>query len=138
MRRTAVTLGFVLLTYGCNGVIGGETLPTSLTLTYPTNNLLSGGAGVPDFSNAIANLGEHEWEYVSLPYTDSTSLYNWEAEYNFSDTGRWGSGSKIAAAAHAGQMPHHVGMQRPAACPRRLAQTSCFKALHCASLEQAG
>jgi phage tail sheath gpL-like len=45
---------------------------------------------VPEFDTLIANMGEQEFEYVALPYTDSTSLMAWEIEYGFSDTGRWG------------------------------------------------
>jgi phage tail sheath gpL-like len=51
---------------------------------------LSGGTGVPDFTSGISNMGEKIFEYVCLPYTDSNSLFNWELEYGFSDTGRWG------------------------------------------------
>jgi phage tail sheath gpL-like len=72
------------------GSIGGERTPTGLVLTLPATGFLTGGTGVPDFTNAIANLGEKNYEYVALPYTDSTSLNAWEMEYGFSDTGRWG------------------------------------------------
>jgi phage tail sheath gpL-like len=81
------------------GRIGGETLPPGMILTYSGSNplhpkaggQLAGGVGVPDFANVIANLGETEFEYVSLGgYTDSTSLLAWEGEWDFSDQGRWG------------------------------------------------
>src|SRR5262245_12907400 len=72
-----------------HGRVGGEELPPGLTLTY-SGFQLTGGAGTPDFTAAIANLGEDEYEFVSLPYTDSTTLQAWEAEYGFSDSGRWG------------------------------------------------
>jgi phage tail sheath gpL-like len=39
---------------------------------------------------AISNLGERNFEYVAMPFTDSTSLMAWELEYGFTDTGRWG------------------------------------------------
>jgi phage tail sheath gpL-like len=69
------------------GTVGGEQLPVGVTLTYIQ---LTGGAGVPTFTTAIANLGEMALEYVALPFTDSTSLLAWETEFGFSDTGRWG------------------------------------------------
>lgn len=69
------------------GAIGGEIMPTGVTLTYTA---MASGAGVPTFTTAISNLGENEVEYVCLPYTDSTSLLAWETEFGFSDTGRWG------------------------------------------------
>ena len=72
------------------GSIGGETTPLGLDLELPETGFLTGGTGVPDFQTAIANLGEAAFEYVAMPYTDSTSLMDWEEEYGFSDSGRWG------------------------------------------------
>ena len=76
------------------GKIGGQELPPGLTMTVPpTLGTGTGGVvggGVPDYSNAIANLGEHEYEYVALPYTDSNTLFDFSQEWGFSDTGRWG------------------------------------------------
>jgi phage tail sheath gpL-like len=64
----------------------------SLTFTGPTPapNFLYGGVGAPFMQDAIANLGEQQFEYVAMPFTDSNSLLDWEQEYGFSDTGRWG------------------------------------------------
>ncbi len=70
------------------GSIGGEVTPVGLVLTIPPQ--LSGGVGVPIFGPGISALGEHNYEYVALPYTDSTSLMEWELEYGFTDQGRWG------------------------------------------------
>jgi phage tail sheath gpL-like len=72
------------------GTIGGEIMPPGLTLTLPATGLLTGGAGVPDFANVISNMGDQPFEYVAMPYTDSTSLLAWDQEYGFTDTGRWG------------------------------------------------
>jgi phage tail sheath gpL-like len=72
------------------GQIGGETTPVGLVITYPATGFLTGGAGVPVFDNLIMAMGEQEFEYVAMPYTDSTSLMAWEQEYGFTDTGRWG------------------------------------------------
>lgn len=72
------------------GQLGGETTPVGLMLTLPATGFLSGGAGVPEFDNLISAMGEQEFEYVAMPYTDSTSLSAWEEEYGFSDIGRWG------------------------------------------------
>jgi phage tail sheath gpL-like len=78
----------VMLNY--YGTIGGERTPPGLVLTLPTGGMLGTGAGVPTFTTAIANLGEQIFEYVALPYTDSATLMDWENEYGFGDTGRWG------------------------------------------------
>jgi phage tail sheath gpL-like len=79
------------------GRVGGEQLPPGLTLTYtnpvpsaPNFGQLSGGVGTPNFSNAISNLGETDFEYIAVPYTDSTTLLAFETEWGFTDDGRWG------------------------------------------------
>ena len=72
------------------GRMGSEELPTGVTIAYSTLGMLTGGVGVPLFTTAISNLGERNFEYVAMPFTDSTSLLAWETEYGFSDTGRWG------------------------------------------------
>lgn len=72
------------------GQIGGEVSPPGLVLTLPATGFLTGGAGVPNFDTLIMAMGEQEFEYVCLPYTDSTSLMAWEEEYGFGDEGRWG------------------------------------------------
>jgi len=72
------------------GTIGGEQTPIGLVLTLPTGGHLAGGTGVPDFAPGISALGEKNFEYVALPYSDSTSLNAWEQEYGFEDVGRWG------------------------------------------------
>jgi len=72
------------------GRIGSEELPKGVTLAYTTLGMLSTGAGTPVFATAISNLGERQFEYVAMPFTDTTSLLAWETEYGFSDSGRWG------------------------------------------------
>lgn len=72
------------------GPNGGEVLPAGLALTYPANNVLASGAGVPDLTAAIANLGDEPFEYVSYGHTDTGSLGALATEYGFSDSGRWG------------------------------------------------
>src|SRR5690349_17620167 len=47
------------------GYYGGEQLPAGLTLTYSGGGKLSGGTGTPDFTNAIANLGDEPHKFVS-------------------------------------------------------------------------
>ena len=72
------------------GSIGGEITPIGLGITLPVTRFLTGGTGTPDFDVAIANLGEQEFEYVALPWTDSNTLFDWDQEYGFTDQGRWG------------------------------------------------
>jgi phage tail sheath gpL-like len=70
------------------GSRGGDVTPVGLGITV--DPFLSGGVGTPDFTAALNNLGSEPYEYVAMPYTDSDSLFMWEQEYGFSDTGRWG------------------------------------------------
>ncbi|SER57099.1 Mu-like prophage tail sheath protein gpL [Faunimonas pinastri] len=72
------------------GLRGGESLPTGMAVTYPTDNVLAGGTGVPDWSTAIAKLGDEQYDFVGMPFTDTGSLSAWGTEYGFGQTGRWG------------------------------------------------
>ncbi len=72
------------------GTIGGEITPHDLGIELPATGFLTGGVGTPDFANALSNLGEMPFEYVAMPYTDSNSLFDWNEEFGFTDTGRWG------------------------------------------------
>jgi len=75
------------LQYNYAGTIGGEQLPPGMVVVC---SVMTGGTGVPTFTTAVTNLGETEFEYVAMSYTDDASLDVWEAEFGFSDTGRWG------------------------------------------------
>ena len=56
----------------------------------PQAAFLTGGVGVPDFTNAISNIQKQGFEYVAMPYSDTNSLFAWDQEYGFTDQGRWG------------------------------------------------
>jgi phage tail sheath gpL-like len=49
---------------------------------------LSGGAGIPDITAALALLSDEEFDYIAFPFTDSTSLAAVTAFMDDS-TGRW-------------------------------------------------
>jgi phage tail sheath gpL-like len=76
------------------GKVGGQETPPGVTLTVParlgqgTGGVV--GAGIPDYDLAISAMGEHEFEYITLPHTDSNTLFDWEQEFSFGDSGRWG------------------------------------------------
>ena len=79
------------------GTLGGEVMPLGLALTYSGTSInqsvggkMAGASGVPNFANAITNLGDNLYEYVALPYTDTGSLEAWQTEYGFTSSGRWG------------------------------------------------
>jgi phage tail sheath gpL-like len=98
---TGVPVGTTVVSQqsGTTGGVGVYTTsnPTTasaaaLTFAGPPgkSNFMSGGVGVPDFTQAIIAIGDKNFEYVALPYTDSNSFFNWENEYGFTDQGRWG------------------------------------------------
>lgn len=76
------------------GKVGGQETPPGLTLTMPaqlgqgTGGVV--GAGVPDYDLAIDAMGEHEYDYICIPHTDSNTLFDFEQEMGFEDHGRWG------------------------------------------------
>ena len=78
----------VRLAYG--GALAAERIPVGLGITAPAGNRLTGGTGTVDLTIAIANLGDEIYEYVATGFTDSTNLQALEAEYGFTDIGRWG------------------------------------------------
>ncbi|TWB19514.1 phage tail sheath gpL-like [Rhizobium sp. ERR 1071] len=69
------------------GSNGGQALPAGITLVH---TVATNGAGVPNFEDAIIALGETQYDFVGLPYTDSGTLDLFDIEYGFGDTGRWG------------------------------------------------
>jgi phage tail sheath gpL-like len=78
----------VRLAYG--GALAAERVPPGLLITMPVGGKLSGGSGTVDLSAAITNLGDEIYEYVATGFTDAIALTALEAEYGFTDTGRWG------------------------------------------------
>jgi phage tail sheath gpL-like len=75
--------------FAYGGALAAEQVPVGLTFTM-VGNKLSGGTGTVDLTTAITNMGDEPYEYVATGFTDSTNLNALEAEYGFSDTGRWG------------------------------------------------
>lgn len=53
------------------GSAGGEVLPDGVTVTITA---MSGGAGAPDFDDAIVALGDEDCEFIAFPFNDSASL----------------------------------------------------------------
>ena len=67
------------------GALGGEAMPAGISVAI---DAMADGATDPDLADAIAVMGDEAYEYVVIPYTDSTALNLIGAEMN--DTvGRW-------------------------------------------------
>jgi phage tail sheath gpL-like len=76
--------------YVTNQVTTLASVALTFTGPLPPAGMLYGGTGTPNFTNAIANLGDEPYEYAVMPYTDSNSMFEWDQEYGFTDQGRWG------------------------------------------------
>jgi phage tail sheath gpL-like len=76
------------LNYG--GTAAGQSTPAGLALTITA---MSGGMLNPALTTALANLGDMEFDFIALPYTDSISLDAVKA-FLSTKTGRW-SWSKL-------------------------------------------
>lgn len=67
------------------GTAGAESTPAGLTLTITA---MAGGSGDPDLADAIAAMGDEEYDHVILPYGDAASLDALATEMNDA-AGRW-------------------------------------------------
>lgn len=70
------------------GTLGGEALPTGLQLTLPSGGLLASGATNPDYSTAITNMGDNEYDYIMFAHADTATLDAVATELD-NTTGRW-------------------------------------------------
>lgn len=77
----------IILVSNYGGRLAGEVMPTGMTVTITA---MSGGVGTPSMSAPIGNLGDDQYYFVGLPYTDTVSLAAWDVEYGFTSSGRWG------------------------------------------------
>jgi len=67
------------------GSAGGEATPAGLGLTLTA---MAGGTGTPSLDEALDNLGDKSFDFIVMPYTDTTSLD--AVKQLLSDTtGRW-------------------------------------------------
>jgi len=82
------------LNYG--GTLAGESTPAGLAATITA---MSGGLVNPDLTTGLANLGDQQFDFIALPYTDSTSL---DAIKSFlsTQTGRWSWSSQLYGGAY--------------------------------------
>ncbi|MFQ6555405.1 phage tail sheath subtilisin-like domain-containing protein [Pseudomonas sp. Lb2C1-1] len=67
------------------GKSNGEDTPAGLTTAITA---MTGGAGVPDQTEAVAALGDEPFEFIAMPWSDVASLNTWQAVMD-DNTGRW-------------------------------------------------
>jgi phage tail sheath gpL-like len=69
------------------GSLGNEVLPAGVALTITA---MASGAGVPVLDDALAALGDQEFETIVHAWTDSGSLNTFDTAWGHGDDGRWG------------------------------------------------
>lgn len=67
------------------GKTNGEVTPAGLSVAVVE---MASGAGTPDQVNALAALGDEPFEFICMPWTDTTSLEAWKLAMDDS-AGRW-------------------------------------------------
>lgn len=77
----------IQIAHAFGGLLANESIPAGIV---PTVVAMNGGTGAPDQTASIASVGDEQYDYAGVPYTDTTSLGAWETEYGFSQGGRWG------------------------------------------------
>ncbi len=70
----------IRIQHSLSGEIGGEALPAGVALAIPNSGYLAGGTANPDITAAIAAMGDINFDYIGMPYTDSASLNAMDAE----------------------------------------------------------
>jgi len=73
------------------GLAGGEKTPTGVAIAIVA---MSAGATDPVLTTALAAMGDDEYDFIILPYTDSTSLDALQTLMN-DTTGRWAYNKQI-------------------------------------------
>lgn len=79
----------IRLNYG--GSLSNEVTSAGLTITITA---MSGGSGVPNLTDALASLGDTNFDFIVFPYDDSTSL-DAAGELLNDQTGRWSYSQEI-------------------------------------------
>lgn len=85
------------------GVAGGESAPPGLALPNGGVRNFAGGAGLAELAPAIAAMGDEEYDFISLPYTDAAALDALGEELN-DVTGRWAWSRQIYGHAFTARM----------------------------------
>lgn len=86
------TLGNAIkLQLNYRGYAGGESTPAGVAVAIVA---MSGGTADPSLAAALAAMGDEEYDFIVLPYTDSTSLDALKTVMN-DTTGRWAFNRQI-------------------------------------------
>jgi phage tail sheath gpL-like len=80
----------IMRTWNWRGVSGGEIMPAGISVTTVggLTTQLSEGVGQPDLAQVIAAMGDDEYDFIGMPYTDPASLDAMREAMNDVE-GRW-------------------------------------------------
>lgn len=78
------------------GTAGGEATPTGLTVAIVA---MASGATNPSLTAALANLGDKTFDFIALPYNDTTSLNSIKSFLSM-QTGRWSWAQQLYGGAY--------------------------------------
>lgn len=81
----------ISLSVNNQGLASGEALPEGVSVNI---SAMSGGTGDPDLSTIDGAMGDEEYDFILMPYADSTSLDVFKEIMN-DNTGRWSYARQI-------------------------------------------
>ena len=81
----------ILVQKNLQGLAGGESDVTGLGVEITA---MSSGATDPDFTNAIKAMGDEQYDFIAVPYSDAATLNAFSTAMN-DTSGRWGPYSQI-------------------------------------------
>lgn len=90
-RWKGTTGNDIAITQNYRGSLGGESTPAGVSLAITA---LSAGATDPALTAAITAMGDEEYDFIALPYADTTSLDLMQTEMN-DIAGRWSYARQI-------------------------------------------
>lgn len=106
-RHAGLVGNDIKVQHNFRGVAGGESLPLGVTAAVVA---MAGGAGSPTLTTGLAALGDDEFDFVILPFSDATSLDAIKVLMNDS-TGRWAWNRQIYGHAYVAQRGAFAALQ---------------------------
>ena len=106
-RHAGLVGNDIKVQHNFRGVAGGESLPTGVTAAVVA---MSGGAGSPTLTTGLAALGDDEYDFILLPFSDATSLDAIKVLMN-DTTGRWAWNRQIYGHAYVAQRGAFAALQ---------------------------
>lgn len=106
-RHVGLVGNDIPLRHNYRGIAGGEQLPGGVTAAIAA---MAGGTGSPVLTTGFAALGDDEYDFIALPFSDATSLDAAKVLMNDS-TGRWAWNRQLYGHVYAAQRGTFTAMQ---------------------------